>query len=124
MWVYVVMKFSKRTKLGRERQKLFCREIAKDGFRRLYDSLYVRYCSSIGNAQMHKKRIMEKIMEKCQISIMFVDDRHNGQSYHFLGGARKEKMRRIYLKCLIWLNFFNPKFLVIYWKSEGCELKV
>lgn len=62
-------------------------------------------------------------MEKCQISIMFVDDRHNGQSYHYFGRSQKEKMRRIYLKCLIWLNFFNPKFLVIYWKSEDCELK-
>lgn len=106
MWVYVVMNFSKRTKLGRERQKLFCREIAKDGFRRLYDSLYVRYCSTIENAQMHKKRIMEKIMEKCQISIMFVDDRHNGQSYHYFGRSQKRKNEANLLKMPDLVEFF------------------
>ena len=72
---------------------------------------------------MHKKRIMEKIMEKCQISIMFVDDRHNGQSYHYFGRNQKRKNEANLLKMPDLVEFFNRKFLVIYWKVSGLRAK-
>lgn len=114
MWVYVVMNFSKSTKIGRERQRVFCREIIKDGFQRLYDNLYVRYCSTMENAQVHKKRIIGTILERSQVSIIFVDDRHNGQSYHYFGRNQKRKNEAKILEMPELVEFFDAKRIVIY----------
>lgn len=46
---------------------------------------YVRYCCAMENARMYEKRIVEKILEKREVSIIFVDNRNNGQSYHYFG---------------------------------------
>lgn len=50
MWVYVVTSFTRYNKVGRAAQKEFERNMLKDGFHHLHPNLYVRYCSTGGNA--------------------------------------------------------------------------
>lgn len=100
------MNISNRTATGRECKKNFSRQLEKDGFNKLYSNLYIRYCYSMANALVHKKRIMEAISGKCQISVIIVDDKHNETSYHYLGRKQKRKNDEILLKKPDLIEFF------------------
>ena len=65
MWVYVVTSFTRYSKVGREAQNNFERDILKDGFHHLHLNLYVRYCFTASNAVIHKERVKELIPREC-----------------------------------------------------------
>lgn len=71
------MSFSEKTRTGREARNSFCKDIVKDGFAKFNNNLYVRYYSTYSNAIVYKKRFTQKIIGICDISIIFVDDKHN-----------------------------------------------
>ena len=104
MWIYVVSDFSSTGK-GRNAKKLFHLELEKDGFLKLNANLFVRYCSSMTNAKMHKERIKKKLFANSRISIIFVLDKQNDYSYHFYGRKRYKNYPQE-LKSLPFVEFF------------------
>ena len=92
MWIFVTINFSSRSKQKREQKDVFIRELVKDGFSKLYASMYVRYCTSLANAMTHRKRIMEKILPFGHVSIMLVADQQANLSYHFCGQKQNQKI--------------------------------
>lgn len=94
MWIYVSMSFSIRSKQKRVMRDNFIKELVKDGFSKLYSTMYVRYCTTLGNALMHKRRVMDKMMTFGRVSIILVADQQAGLSYHYLGTKQDEKKEK------------------------------
>lgn len=94
MWVYVSMSFSIRSKQKRILRDNFLKELVKDGFTKLYTTMYVRYCTTLGNALIHKRRVMEKLLTFGQISIILVADQQANLSYHRIGTKQDEKKEK------------------------------
>ncbi len=85
MWVFVVTSFTRYSKIGREAFKVFERKLKTDGFYRLHQNLFLRYCSTGANAVVHKKRVKNMIPDvPCDISIILVSDNQEQNIYHFL----------------------------------------
>ena len=63
----------------------------KDGFTKLYTTMYVRYCTSLGNALIHKKRVMEGVLPFGKVSIIVVADQQGDLAYHYCGMKQNEK---------------------------------
>lgn len=84
--------FTRYSKVGREAQKRFEREMKKDGFHHLHSNLYVRYCSTGSNAAMHRERVKEFIpVDCCDISIILSADSQEQNTYHSIH-RKKSKM--------------------------------
>lgn len=94
MWVYVSMSFSFRSKQKRLMRDNFVKELIKDGFTKLYTTMYVRYCTTMGNALVHKRRVMEKMLPFGRISIILVADQQANLSYHHIGAGQNEKKEK------------------------------
>ena len=94
MWIYVVTSFTRYSKVGREAQKEFDRSLLKDGFRHLHSNLYVRYCTTSSNANMHKERVKTLIpIRNCDVSIIISADSQEQNAYHSLNRKRTKKFR-------------------------------
>ena len=106
MWVYVVMNFSERTKIGRQAKTEFCRILGKDGFQIISKNIYVRYCSTQSSAISHKEKIKKNIFEKYPISIILVADKQNEYSYHYFGRKKTKKNQENSLKMPEMIEFF------------------
>lgn len=94
MWVYVAISLPFKSKKRRALCDGFVKELVKDGFSKLYTTMYVRYCSSLGNALIHKKRVMEKLLPFGRVSIILVADQQADLAYHFCGLKQNEKNER------------------------------
>lgn len=57
------------------------------------------------------------------VSIIFVDDRHNGQSYHYFGRNQKRKNEAKILEMPELVDFFDAKHIVIYCKTNEYKTK-
>ncbi len=106
LWVYVVLGFSQRTKIGRQTTIEFCKILEKDGFQCLSKNLYGRYCGTQSNAILHRERVQEQIVEKYPISIILVADKQNEYSYHFEGRKKCIKTQEKLLKKPQMVEFF------------------
>ena len=106
MFLYIFLRFPTHTKQGRAEQKTFCRLLEQDGFSRLHQGLYLRYCTTQANADSHKRKIQEKIPVKCQISIIFVADKQQTYNYHYWGNQRVRKIDKKLLSPRPLIEFF------------------
>ena len=91
MYVYVIMDFPLHSKQGRREHSLFAKELAKDGFSKLHKNLYVRHCTILSNALLHKKRVLKQVFDKSNISIIFALDKQNEYGYHYFGRKKHRK---------------------------------
>ena len=100
-----MMDFPVHIKTGRKDKKVFCNKLEKDGFVKMHKNLYVRHSSTIGNAIKHKKRVMEWVVRRSQISILLVGDKQGEYAFHQLG-YRKRKNTEELLKAPDFIEFF------------------
>ena len=90
MWIFVTMDFG-QTKRGRQAKELFCRQIAKDGFTMLNRNTWVRYCTTQGNAMMHRERVKCEIPENCCVTLILVADKQSEYLYNHYGRHSRRK---------------------------------
>jgi CRISPR-associated protein Cas2 len=79
MWVMVLFDLPTETKVDRKRYTQFRKELLKDGFDMFQFSIYVRHCASRENAQVHIKRVKDKMPQFGQIGLMTITDKQFGQ---------------------------------------------
>ncbi len=91
MWIYVSFNLPFRSNKRKAACDFFVRELVKDGFSKLYTTMYVRYCTSLGNALIHKKRVMERLLPYGNVSIIIVADQQVDLAYHYCGKKQNEK---------------------------------
>lgn len=88
MWVLVFFDLPTETKKERKAASDFRKKMLKDGFTMFQFSIYLRHCSSMENAEVHKKRVKTNLPERGHVGVMAVTDKQFGMMEIFRG---KEK---------------------------------
>lgn len=82
---------------GKEAERIFVRHLTENGFYKIHNTLYVRYCFSQKSALSCRDKIHKMIPDvKCDISIIVSGDSQNDLSIHHLN--RYEKGRSNVIK--------------------------
>jgi CRISPR-associated protein Cas2 len=89
MWLFVFFDLPVTTKKERKLATAFRKMLEKDGFSMMQFSVYTRHCASRESADVHVKRVKQKIPEKGQVSIMMITDKQYGDIYNFWGKKSK-----------------------------------
>jgi len=75
--------------VGRASRTEFQGRLCKDGFFRLHENLFVRYCSTNANAMRHKEKVKSFIPARCcDISIILSSDNTEGGAFHSMNRKR------------------------------------
>ena len=85
MWVFVFFDLPTETRKERKVASEFRKKLLKDGFEMYQFSIYVRFCASMENADVHSKRVRLSLPEKGRISIMRITDKQFGMIETFQG---------------------------------------
>lgn len=85
MWVLVFFDLPTETKKERKVYARFRKEIMANGFQMFQFSIYLRYCSSRENADVHIKRVKQILPSKGHVGIICVTDKQFGMMEIFRG---------------------------------------
>lgn len=88
MWVLVLFDLPTETKKDRRAAGKFRKELLSDGFNMFQFSIYLRFCPSKENADVHIKRVKRALPEKGKVGILGITDRQFGMMELFF--AQKE----------------------------------
>lgn len=91
MWVLVFFDLPTETKKQRHAATKFRTDLVKDGFSMFQYSIYMRNCSSIENAEVHKKRVKSFLPELGSVGILAVTDKQfNDMELFYAKKPKKE----------------------------------
>ena len=90
MWVLVFFDLPTETKKERRVAARFRKELLKDGFGMFQFSIYMRFCASRENAQVHTRRVKSLLPEHGQIGILTITDKQFGMMELFFGQKEVE----------------------------------
>lgn len=85
MWVLVFFDLPTETATERRIYARFRKELLTDGFTMFQFSIYLRHCASRENAEVHIKRIKNKLPNKGHVGIMCITDKQFGDMEIFYG---------------------------------------
>jgi CRISPR-associated protein Cas2 len=91
MWVMVYFDLPVVETKERKQAARFRQDILKDGFTMFQYSMYMRHCFSSENADVHIKRVQEKLPEKGHVVITKITDKQFGDMKIFY--CREKKFR-------------------------------
>ena len=90
MWVLVFFDLPTETKKERRAASLFRKGLLKDGFNMFQFSIYMRFCPSRENAQVHIKRTKMNLPKHGHVGILHITDKQFGMMELFLGTKEVE----------------------------------
>jgi len=90
MWVMVLFDLPTETKKERKIASKFRKTILDDGFTMFQFSIYLRFCASKENAEVHIKRVKRILPEKGKIGILHITDKQFGMMEVFFGEKKKK----------------------------------
>ena len=90
MWTLVMYDLPTETKKQRKVAAKFRKELLNDGFSMFQFSMYVRHSASSENADVHKRRVKNKLPELGKIGILQVTDKQFAQMEIFYGAKPQE----------------------------------
>jgi CRISPR-associated protein Cas2 len=85
MWVLVLFDLPTETKMERRVAARFRKSLLEDGFAMFQFSIYLRFCSSRENADLHIRRTKSMLPKKGKIGILAITDRQFGLMEIFHG---------------------------------------
>ncbi|MCC5917481.1 MAG: CRISPR-associated endonuclease Cas2 [Cryomorphaceae bacterium] len=85
MWIMVFFDLPTETKMERKAASKFRKSLLQDGFNMFQFSIYLRFCPSRENADVHTKRIKHLLPKKGKIGILQITDRQFGNMELFIG---------------------------------------
>lgn len=85
LWVLVFFDLPVETKKERKVAAKFRKDIMADGFTMFQFSIYLRHCSSRENAEVHIKKVKNKLPEKGHVGILCITDKQFGMMEIFFG---------------------------------------
>ena len=89
MWIFVHFDLPTETKENKKSYTKFRTFLLDDGFRMLQYSMYARHCSSRENAEVHKKRVKNKLPPLGQVIVFEITDVQFGRLEFFYGQKPK-----------------------------------
>lgn len=90
MWVIVFFDLPVVTKAERKVATRFRKDLEKDGFDMFQFSVYIRHCPSRENAEVHIRRVKNRLPEHGKVCIMSITDKQFGQIEIFHGEKQTE----------------------------------
>lgn len=91
MWVMVLFDLPTETKKERKDASKFRKILLDNGFTMFQFSIYLRFCQSMENAEMHTKRVKNILPEKGKIGIISITDKQFGRMEIFYGTEKAKK---------------------------------
>lgn len=85
MWVMVLFDLPTETKKDRRAATRFRKTLLDDGFIMFQFSIYIRFCQSQENAEVHTKRVKFHLPEKGKVGIFAITDKQFGRMEIFHG---------------------------------------
>jgi CRISPR-associated protein Cas2 len=90
MWVLVFFDLPTETKIDRKRATRFRKELLDDGFNMFQFSIYMRFCASRENAEVHTKRVKRSLPKHGKVGVMQITDKQFGMIELFHGQKEVE----------------------------------
>ncbi len=91
MWVMVLFDLPTEKKVERVAAAKFRKDLQKDGFEMFQFSIYVRFCQSQENAEVHVQRVKRLLPDKGHVGIFMITDKQFGRMEIF-HGVKKSKI--------------------------------
>ncbi len=85
MWVMVLFDLPTETKKERRTAAKFRKTLLDNGFEMFQFSIYMRFCQSVENAEVHSKRVKNILPEKGKVGIFVITDKQFGKMEIFHG---------------------------------------
>jgi len=85
MWVLVFFDLPTETKKDRKAASRFRKNLLDDGFTMFQFSIYMRFCASRENAEVHIKRVKHNLPEFGKVGILQITDKQFGMIQLFFG---------------------------------------
>lgn len=85
LWVLVFFDLPTETRKERKIATKFRKNLLDDGFAMFQFSIYMRFCASRENADVHTKRVRNNLPEKGKVGIMQITDKQFGMMEVFYG---------------------------------------
>jgi CRISPR-associated protein Cas2 len=85
MWLFVYFDLPTETRKERKVAADFRKMLIKDGFSMFQFSIYLRFCSSMENTEVHARRIRKNLPEHGKVCLMKFTDRQFGMMEVFFG---------------------------------------
>jgi CRISPR-associated protein Cas2 len=98
VWTVVMFDLPVDTKEARKQYTDFRKALLEDGFKMMQFSVYMRYCASEENAEVHEKRVKKALPPLGEVRILQVTDKQFQRMKVFHGKMRKkveEKARQL-----------------------------
>lgn len=89
MWVIAMFDLPTETPKQRKAYARFRKDLLEDGFGMMQYSVYTRHCASIDNAELHAKRMGEKVPAAGEVRFLIITDRQFGRTRVFVGKKRQ-----------------------------------
>lgn len=90
MWIMVLFDLPTETKKERREAAQFRKRLIENGFNMFQFSIYLRFCQSIENAEMHITRVKNILPEKGKIGIFSITDKQFGKMVVYHGQKKTE----------------------------------
>jgi len=85
MWILVFFDLPTETKKDRRAATLFRKSLLNDGFTMFQFSIYMRFCASRENADVHTKRVKNNLPEFGKVGVLQITDKQFGMIQLFYG---------------------------------------
>jgi CRISPR-associated protein Cas2 len=85
LWVLVFFDLPTETKKERKIASTFRKKLLDDGFAMFQFSIYMRFCASRENADVHIRRVKKNLPQKGKVGIMSITDKQFGMMEIFYG---------------------------------------
>ena len=85
MWVLVLFDLPTETIKDRRAATRFRKDLLDDGFAMFQFSIYTRFCASRENAEVHTKRVKNRLPKHGKVCIMQITDKQFGMIELFHG---------------------------------------
>lgn len=90
MWVLVFFDLPTETRLERKAATRFRKDLLDNGFAMFQFSIYMRFCASRENAEVHIRRTRNRLPKKGKVGIMQITDKQFGMIELFHGQKEVE----------------------------------
>lgn len=91
LWVLVFFDLPTETRRDRKISSSFRKKLLEDGFAMFQFSIYMRFCSSRENADVHVRRTKRTLPPKGKVGILSITDKQFGMMELFFGTEPQEK---------------------------------
>lgn len=89
MWLVVLFDLPTDSKVAKKAYTRFRKFLLDDGFTMMQYSVYMRHSSSDENAQVHAKRVKDRLPDDGEVRIIKITDKQFGKIEVYYGKKRK-----------------------------------